>query len=227
MSDLITQRIETPIGPMRAVVRDDGLAMCEYDNPARLPSQLNRFRSVFGADAVPGEHPLLDQTRSELAEYFAGSREVFTIPLVLEGTPFQVSVWRALLEIPFGKTTSYEAIAIKLGKPGAARAVGRANGDNRIAIIVPCHRVIGADGSLTGYGGGQQRKRRLLDLEQRGMQMSFLAPDGDDGSLPLVDFGASSTAELRNSGTAERRTAIADERGQSADGRGQLREPPS
>jgi AraC family transcriptional regulator of adaptative response/methylated-DNA-[protein]-cysteine methyltransferase len=186
---LITQRIETPIGPMRTVVRDDGLLMCEYDNPSRLPTQLARFRSVFGADAVPGEHVLIDQTREELNEYFAGSREAFTIPLVLEGTPFQTSVWRALLDIPFGATTSYESIATRIGRPGAARAVGRANGDNRIAIIVPCHRVIGADGNLTGYGGGQHRKRRLLDLEQRGMQMSFLAPDGDDGSLPLVDLG--------------------------------------
>lgn len=170
---LVTQRIETPIGTMRAVARDDGLVMCEYDNPARLPAQLDRVRAVFGADAVPGEHQILDQTRRELDEYFAGAREVFTMPLVLDGTPFQTAVWRALLEIPFGATTSYETIARRVGKPGAARAVGRANGDNRIAIIVPCHRVIGADGSLTGYGGGQHRKRRLLDLEQRGLQLEL------------------------------------------------------
>jgi len=170
---LVTQRIETPIGTMRAVARDDGLVMCEYDNPARLPAQLDRVRAVFGADAVPGEHQILDQTRRELDEYFAGAREVFTMPLVLDGTPFQTAVWRALLEIPFGATTSYETVARRVGKPGAARAVGRANGDNRIAIIVPCHRVIGADGSLTGYGGGQHRKRRLLDLEQRGLQLEL------------------------------------------------------
>jgi AraC family transcriptional regulator of adaptative response/methylated-DNA-[protein]-cysteine methyltransferase len=173
MPPLVTQRIETPIGPMRAVARDDGLVMCEYENPARLPAQLVRFRAVFGADAVPGEHPILDQTRCELAEYFEGKREIFTMPLVLEGTPFQTSVWRELLAIPFGVTTTYETIAHRVGKPGAARAVGRANGDNRIAIIVPCHRVIGADGSLTGYGGGQQRKRRLLDLEARGLQLEL------------------------------------------------------
>jgi AraC family transcriptional regulator of adaptative response/methylated-DNA-[protein]-cysteine methyltransferase len=173
MSMLVTQRIETPIGTMRAVARDDGLVMCEYDNPARLPAQLDRVRAVFGADAVPGEHQILDQTRRELDEYFAGAREVFTMPLVLDGTPFQTAVWRALLEIPFGATTSYETVARRVGKPGAARAVGRANGDNRIAIIVPCHRVIGADGSLTGYGGGQHRKRRLLDLEQRGLQLEL------------------------------------------------------
>lgn len=176
-SRLITQRIDTPIGSMRAVARDDGLVMCEYDSPGRLPAQLDRLRSVFGADTVPGEHPVLDQTRRELKEYFAGEREVFSIPLVLEGTPFQTSVWRALLDIPFGATTSYETIATRIGRVGAARAVGRANGDNRIAIIVPCHRVIGANGSLTGYGGGQHRKRRLLDLEQRGVQTSFLIAD--------------------------------------------------
>ena len=173
MAALITQRIETPIGSMRAVARDDGLIMCEYENPTRLPAQLDRVRSRFGADAVPGEHPILDQAKRELDEYFAGAREAFTIPLVLDGTPFQTAVWRALLEIPFGAKTSYEKIAMRVGKPGAARAVGRANGDNRIAIIVPCHRVIGADGSLTGYGGGQQRKRRLLDLEQHGLQLEL------------------------------------------------------
>jgi O-6-methylguanine DNA methyltransferase len=173
MPALITQPIDTPIGSMRAVARDDGLVMCEYENPARLPAQLDRVRAVFGADAVPGEHQILDQTRRELGEYFAGTREVFTIPLVLDGTPFQTSVWHALLEIPFGATTSYEKIAQRVGKPGAARAVGRANGDNRIAIIVPCHRVIGSDGSLTGYGGGMQRKRRLLALEQRGLQLEL------------------------------------------------------
>ena len=173
MTRLVTQRIDTPIGAMRAVARDDGLVMCEYENPARLPAQLDRVRTVFGADAVPGEHPILDQTRRELDEYFAGGREGFTMPLVLDGTPFQSAVWRALLEIPFGSTTSYEKIATRIGKPGAARAVGRANGDNRIAIIVPCHRVIGADGSHTGYGGGMQRKKRLLALEQRGLQLEL------------------------------------------------------
>ena len=170
------QRIDTAIGPMRAVARDDGLVMCEYDNPLRLPGQLARARALFGEDAREGNHAYLDQTRRELEEYFAGQREVFTIPLVLDGTPFQTSVWRALLDIPFGKTTSYERLAQAVGRPGAARAVGRANGDNRIAIIVPCHRVIGADGSLTGYGGGKDRKRRLLDLEQRGAQMSLIDP---------------------------------------------------
>ncbi|MGH7619681.1 MAG: methylated-DNA--[protein]-cysteine S-methyltransferase, partial [Gemmatimonadaceae bacterium] len=124
MPGLVTQRIDTPIGAMRAVARDDGLLMCEYENPSRLPGQLERMRALFGADSVPGEHPVIDQTRSELEEYFAGTREAFTIPLVLDGTPFQETVWRALLEIPFGATTSYESIAARIGRPGAARAVG-------------------------------------------------------------------------------------------------------
>ena len=138
-----------------------------------LPEQLERVRARFGSLPIPGEHRYLDQTRDELDEYFAGNREEFTIPLVIDGTPFQESVWRELLKIPFGKTTSYEQIAVRVGKAGAARAVGRANGDNRMAIIVPCHRVIGADGSLTGYGGGQRRKRWLLDHEQRGLQLTL------------------------------------------------------
>ena len=173
MTRLVTQRIETPIGAMRAVARDDGLVMCEYENPVRLPGQLDRVRTLFGVDAIPGEHPILAQTQRELDEYFEGEREVFSIPLVLDGTPFQTAVWHALLEIPFGATTSYERIAVRVGRAGAARAVGRANGDNRIAIIVPCHRVIGSNGSLTGYGGGMQRKRRLLNLEQRGLQLEL------------------------------------------------------
>jgi O-6-methylguanine DNA methyltransferase len=173
MTRLVTKRIETAIGAMRAVARDDGLVMCEYENPVRLPGQLDRMRALFGADAVPGEHPILAQTQQELSEYFDGARELFTIPLVLDGTPFQTAVWNALFEIPFGVTTSYERIATRVGRPGAARAVGRANGDNRIAIIVPCHRVIGSDGNLTGYGGGMQRKRRLLNLEQRGLQLEL------------------------------------------------------
>jgi len=174
MTPFITQRIDTPIGPMRAIASEAGLVLCEYDDPKRLPAQLQRMRALFGVDVVPGEHPFLDQTRRELSEYFAATRESFSVPLVLDGTPFQTSVWRALLAIPFGSTTSYDQLATRIGRPGAARAVGRANGDNRMAIIVPCHRVINASGTLAGYGGGLRRKKWLLAHESRGVQLSLI-----------------------------------------------------
>lgn len=165
--------IDTPLGDMIAVANDRGLLLCEFAGRPLLPVQLQRIQSLCGGSVTEGEHEVLAQTQAELDEYFAGKRETFTIPLVLAGTPFQSSVWNALLRVPFGATTSYEAIAITVGKAGAARAVGRANGDNRMAIIVPCHRVINANGSLSGYGGGRHRKQWLLNHEQRGAQFSL------------------------------------------------------
>ena len=113
------------------------------------------------------ERPL-SEARRQLEEYFAGARAAFDLPLAMRGTPFQMRVWRALCDIPFGATASYGEIARRIGAPAASRAVGGANHRNPIAIVVPCHRVIGADGSLTGYGGGEARKRKLLELEQNG-----------------------------------------------------------
>jgi AraC family transcriptional regulator of adaptative response/methylated-DNA-[protein]-cysteine methyltransferase len=170
---LTSALIDTPLGPMTAIANDRGLVLCEFGDRRALRGQLERVHRIFGETPEPGSHRYLDQTREELAEYYAGTREQFTIPLVVSGTPFQEAVWRELLRIPFGTTTSYERLGIRIGRAGAARAVGRANGDNRIAIIIPCHRVIGANGSLTGYGGGEDRKRWLLDHEQRGAQLSL------------------------------------------------------
>jgi AraC family transcriptional regulator of adaptative response/methylated-DNA-[protein]-cysteine methyltransferase len=184
-----SQRLGTPIGPMFAVADDRGLVLCEFHDRPMLPTQLKRVERICGASAEEGPHPILDQTQRELEEYFLGRRETFTIPLVLEGSPFQASVWSQLLQIPFGKTTSYDSIAMRLERPGGARAVGRANGDNRIAIIVPCHRVINADGSLSGYGGGRHRKRWLLAHERRGVQLT-LHPDWDE----QIGFHPSPTA---------------------------------
>lgn len=113
-------------------------------------------------------HPVLKVAKRQLGEYFAGRRRVFDLPLAPKGTAFQLSVWKALRAIPYGKTRSYGDIARKIGKPKAVRAVGAANGANPIPVVVPCHRVIGSDGSLTGYGGGLPRKRRLLALERDG-----------------------------------------------------------
>ena len=175
---LHSQRLTTPLGPMLAVADDRGLVLCEYVDRTRIARQMKRVVRLCGTHPADAPHPVLDQTQRELNEYFLGHREEFTIPLVLGGSPFQAAVWSALLEIPFGKTMSYESIAERLARPGAARAVGRANGDNRIAIIVPCHRVINANGSLSGYGGGRHRKRWLLSHEKRGVQLT-LGPDWD------------------------------------------------
>jgi AraC family transcriptional regulator of adaptative response/methylated-DNA-[protein]-cysteine methyltransferase len=115
---------------------------------------------------LPGESPVFDLLKRELAEYFARQRRDFTVPLLYPGTDFQHRVWQALLTIPYGQTRRYSDLASDLGIPGAARAVGHANGLNRIAILIPCHRVINADGSLNGYGGGLWRKLRLLETER-------------------------------------------------------------
>ena len=165
--------ITTPLGQMFAIAGDRGLVLCEYADRPMLPTQLRRIEAICGTLPSPGDHDVLVQTQRELDEYFAGRRETFTIPLVLDGTDFQMRVWRQLLEIPFGTTTSYDAIATRIRRPGGARAVGRANGDNRMAIIVPCHRVINSDGTMSGYGGGKPRKRWLLDHEQRGTQLTL------------------------------------------------------
>lgn len=175
---LSSREIGTPLGPMLAVADDRGLALCEFVDRPLLPTQLARVEALLRAPVTPGRHQYLDQAERELSEYFAGEREAFTLPLVLDGTGFQVQVWRQLVTIPFGTTLSYGELAARVGRPGASRAVGRANGDNRIAIIVPCHRVIGVDGSLTGYGGGMRRKRWLLRHEQRGLQLELGAIGG-------------------------------------------------
>jgi AraC family transcriptional regulator of adaptative response/methylated-DNA-[protein]-cysteine methyltransferase len=124
------------------------------------------------ARVLPGEHKYLDQIEQELRDYFAGTLKQFATPVVLTGSPFQQRVWTGLQAIPSGATRSYMELALMIGQPTAVRAVGRANGDNRLSIIVPCHRVIGADGSLTGYGGGLPRKQKLLDLERGDAQGS-------------------------------------------------------
>lgn len=115
-------------------------------------------------------HPVLEETVRQLTEYFLGERREFSVPLDLHGTPFQLRVWNALLAIPYGETRSYADLARTVGSPKAVRAIGRANGTNPVAIIVPCHRVIASNGTLCGYGGGLEIKRRLLELEQTGMK---------------------------------------------------------
>lgn len=159
--------IDSAVGPLTAGVTDAGLVLLEFSDPARLDPQLATLRRRFGATGF-GRHPMLDRITTELWEYFAGTRREFEIPLVISGTPFQEEVWRALVTIPYGTTCAYSDIAERLGRRNGQRAVGLANGQNRIAIVIPCHRVIERAGGLRGYGGGLQRKKFLLDLERCG-----------------------------------------------------------
>lgn len=158
--------IATPLGPMLAAATGEGICLLEFADRRALATQIATLRRRFPVGVVPGTNARLDRLAHELAEYFDGRCERFTVPILAPGTPFQAAVWDRLRAIPFGGTRSYADLARELGRPSAVRAVARANGDNRIAILIPCHRVIGSDGSLTGYGGKIWRKERLLALER-------------------------------------------------------------
>ncbi len=154
--------LETPLGAMLALADDRGLHLLEFVDRRGLERTLGILQRKLEARVLPGEHPHLTRIAGELADYFAGRRLDFATPVVLTGSPFQTAVWRTLRTIPGGTTWSYAGLAGRIGRAASVRAVGRANGDNRLSIIVPCHRVIGSDGSLTGYGGGLWRKQKLL-----------------------------------------------------------------
>jgi AraC family transcriptional regulator of adaptative response/methylated-DNA-[protein]-cysteine methyltransferase len=158
--------VETPLGPMVAGARGEKLVLFEFTNRRMIEAQLETLKHRLKAPFVAAESGVVDTLRQELGEYFAGRLERFTMPLDAPGTPFEESVWAELLKIPFGETRSYEDLARKVGEPNAARAVGRANGMNRIAIVIPCHRVVNKGGKLGGYGGGLWRKHALLHLER-------------------------------------------------------------
>ncbi|HEY2378725.1 MAG TPA: methylated-DNA--[protein]-cysteine S-methyltransferase [Gemmatimonadaceae bacterium] len=169
----VTAEIETPIGPMIAAASDSHLLLFEFPHRRMIDTQLDRVRRAHDCELAPGESPIFATLRAQLDEYFHGDRREFSLPLDVPGTPFQTRVWSALLRIPCGTTTSYARLAESIGQPNAVRAVARANGDNRIAIIIPCHRVIGSTGDLVGYGGGVWRKKKLLDLEARAEALSL------------------------------------------------------
>jgi methylated-DNA-[protein]-cysteine S-methyltransferase len=155
---LFTQGMTSPVGPLRLFATERALTAICMENYKWTPPPV----------ATPREdHPVLNEARRQLQAYFAGERHAFDVPLEPPGTPFQQAVWRALREIPPGVTWSYAALARHVGREGAARAVGSANARNPISIIVPCHRVVGTDGKLTGYGGGLPTKQWLLAHEQR------------------------------------------------------------
>lgn len=143
--------ISSPIGPIRLAENESGLVAVEFTDRAPTDTPVGRT---------------LPEAARQLSEYFDGSRRTFELPLSMSGTPFQLSVWNALAEIPYGQTLCYADIARRVGRPGGSRAVGQANGANRLCIVVPCHRVIASDGSLGGYSAGLERKRFLLALER-------------------------------------------------------------
>ncbi len=169
--------LETPLGPVVAGATSAGLCLLEFTDRTILESQFAALQKRFGCALVPGENEHLAQLRGELAQYFAGERQQFDVPIVMSGTPFQEQVWNELLDIPYGETRSYQELAAKISGANAQRAVGQANGTNRVAIVIPCHRVINKQGALGGYGGGLWRKQILLGIE-RGEQ-SFEASESE------------------------------------------------
>ena len=195
---LCSCEIDTPLGAMLAVADDERLQLLEFADCQALDSELAWIKRRHNATIAPGRNKVLDQIERELLRYFANAERsqlpaapiaaktggtsvspvvareappIFVTPIAIEGTPFQTAVWRELLKIPHGETRSYADIARAIGNPNAFRAVGIANGANRLCLVIPCHRVVAADGSLSGYGGGRWRKEWLLKHEQ---QSSFL-----------------------------------------------------
>jgi AraC family transcriptional regulator of adaptative response/methylated-DNA-[protein]-cysteine methyltransferase len=164
---LLAERIDTPLGAMIAVADDEGLRLLEFIDRRATERELSTLRKRLRTNVVPGKHRHLEAVRSQLADYFSGKDLKFNIPLAPVGSPFQLRAWKILQSISAGEKRSYSWMAKRLGDENARRAVGRANGTNMISIIIPCHRVIRADGTLCGYGGGLWRKKWLLDHEDR------------------------------------------------------------
>lgn len=164
---LLARQVETPLGPMLALANDHGLQVLDFVDRRGLERRVLTLRKRLACAVAPGNNAHLDSIVMQLRQYFAGTRATFDVPLILTGSPWEQRVWQRLITIPPGKTVSYSQMAKELRQPNACRAVGRANGMNYLAIVVPCHRVIRADGSLCGYGGGLWRKHWLLDHERR------------------------------------------------------------
>jgi AraC family transcriptional regulator of adaptative response/methylated-DNA-[protein]-cysteine methyltransferase len=158
-------RIDTPIGPMLAGATPDGIALLEFTDRRKLETQLKILEKKLNALLYSGKNKWFSTLNRQLKAYFKGELKSFELPLVAPGTPFQSKVWEAIRQVPYGRVRSYKQQAIDLNQPGAVRAVGHANGDNRIAILIPCHRIVGNNGELMGYGGGLWRKKYLLELE--------------------------------------------------------------
>jgi len=163
---IVINRLTTPLGPMFICATDKGICLLEFVDRVRLETEFKDLQRLLKASIIAGENAHIKQAKKEIKEYFEGVRKEFSVSLDTPGTEFQNSVWGHLKNIPYGETVSYQQQADKLQKPTAARAVASANGLNRVAIIIPCHRVMGKNGKLTGYGGGLERKKWLLEHEK-------------------------------------------------------------
>ena len=161
------KHIQTPVGAMRVGAMDEGICLFDFQYRRSIDTIMKRIEKLSGSSFAQADHPHFALLEQQVNEYFLGLRKEFDLPLLLLGTPFQKSVWRGLLQIPYGETRSYKQQSIFLGNERAIRAVAGANGENGIAIIIPCHRVIGENGTLVGYGGGLQRKKWLLEHERK------------------------------------------------------------
>jgi len=166
LDSIVVTWLDSPVGPLIAGANGNGICLLEFTDRRMLETQFNALKKLFSCAIVPGENEHLTKLKEELNTYFAGHLREFSLPLVYPGSPFQVRVWDELLRIPYGETRSYEQLAKRIGSESGQRAVGHANGTNRIAILIPCHRVVNKDGKLGGYGGGLWRKQYLLDLEK-------------------------------------------------------------
>lgn len=164
---LFEKNIKTPLGEMLAMASDDGICLFDFPYRRMMPQIRQRIVNSFGIEPIHNEHPLFQKLEEQLNAYFKGALQNFDLPLHLIGTDFQEQVWKALQTIPYGKTRSYKQQAIFLGNEKAIRAVAKANGENSMAILIPCHRVIGENGSLIGYAGGLRNKEWLLGHEKR------------------------------------------------------------
>jgi AraC family transcriptional regulator of adaptative response/methylated-DNA-[protein]-cysteine methyltransferase len=162
-----TTKIETPLGEMAAAATKEGICLLEFTSRPTLETEFNKLALTFNETVKPGSNKHLRALKKQLKEYFRGKRKDFSLSLITPGTDFQQAVWNEIKKIPYGTTISYLEQAKLIGNPGAVRAVANANGSNRIAIVIPCHRVIGSNGDLTGYGGGLERKRWLIDHERK------------------------------------------------------------
>lgn len=165
--------IATPLGVMIAAATPAGVCLCDFSDRKHIDKLCQKVYAAVGEQLLPADAPMLAQLEEELHEYYSGVRHSFSVPVAAVGTDFQQRVWHALRGIAYGSTTSYLQLSEQLGDRLAIRAVANANGNNCVALLLPCHRVIGTDGSLTGYGGGLERKKLLLELEARHSQQHY------------------------------------------------------